>query len=183
VLQHLPNFLSLLRLAAAPLVAGLVLIGHDTAALVLFAAAGLSDGLDGYVARHWRWTSRFGAWLDPAADKLLMLFTYVALLGVGAAPWWLVALVIARDLAIASGWLVARLVVLPIRLEPLMIGKLCTLAQLLYAGLTLLLLAVGVMAPALMAAAALGAALATIFSAAVYAMIFLRALWAGQRPA
>jgi cardiolipin synthase len=183
VLQHLPNFLSLLRLAAAPLVGGLILLGHDTAALVLFAAAGLSDGLDGYVARHWRWTSRFGAWLDPAADKLLMLFTCVALLAVGATPWWLVALVIARDLAIASGWLVARLFVLPMRLEPLMIGKLCTIAQLLYAGLTLLLLAMGIQAPAPMVVAAWGAGLATIVSGAAYALIFLHALWAGQRPA
>ena len=183
MLQHLPNFLSLLRLAAAPLAAGLILSSHDTAALAVFAAAGLSDGLDGYVARHWRWTSRFGAWLDPAADKLLMLFTYVALLGVEAAPWWLVTLVIARDLAIASGWLAARLFALPLRLEPLMIGKLCTVAQLLYAGLALLLLALDVSAPTLMLAAAWGAALATIASGAAYAVIFLRALWARQRPA
>lgn len=183
MLQHLPNFLSLLRLAAAPLAAALILNSQDTAALAVFAAAGLSDGLDGYVARHWRWTSRFGAWLDPAADKLLMLFTYVALLGVAAAPWWLVALVIARDLAIASGWLAARLFALPVRLEPLKLGKLCTLAQLLYAGLALLLLAFDFSAPTLMLAAAWAAALATIVSGAAYALIFLRALWARQRPA
>jgi cardiolipin synthase len=183
VLQHLPNVLSLLRLAAAPLAAALILGGHDTAALAVFVAAGLSDGLDGYVARHWRWTSRFGAWLDPAADKLLMLFTYVALLGVGAAPWWLVALVIARDLALASGWLMARLLALPMRFAPLLVGKLCTLAQLLYAGLALLLLALSLSAPAVMLAAAWATALITVLSGAAYALVFLRVLLAGRRPA
>ena len=64
----------------APLAAWLILNDHDTAALAVFAAAGLSDRLDGFIARHWHVTSRFGAWLDPAADKLLMLLCFIALL-------------------------------------------------------------------------------------------------------
>lgn len=74
MIRHLPNLLSALRLLAAPFAMWLILNNHDTAALLVFAGAGLSDGLDGFIARRWQVTSSFGAWLDPAADKLLMIF-------------------------------------------------------------------------------------------------------------
>src|SRR6201985_2076656 len=99
-IRDVPNLLSALRLVAAPFAAWLIIAGHDTAALVVFALAGLSDGLDGFVARRWGFTSDFGAWLDPVADKLLMLLSLAALFIVGIAPLWLVALVVARDVAI-----------------------------------------------------------------------------------
>jgi cardiolipin synthase len=179
MVRHLPNLLSLLRLVAAPFVAWAILAGHDTLALIVFVVAGLSDGLDGFIARHWQAMSRFGAWLDPAADKLLMLATYVALLGVGATPWWLMALVIGRDLAIASGWLLARLLALPLASRPLAIGKLSTLLQIAYAGLVLLFLAFDLAAPPLLQAAALLTALLTLLSGGAYLLLFLRALRAG----
>lgn len=185
--RHLPNLLSLLRLVAAPFVAWATLAGHDTLALIVFVAAGLSDGLsdglDAFIARHWQAMSRFGAWLDPAADKLLMLATYVALLGVAAAPWWLVALVIGRDLAIASVWLVARLFALPPAFRPLGIGKLSTLLQIAYAGLVLLFLAFDLTAPPVLLAAALLTALLTLLSGGAYLWLFLRGLFARHRTA
>lgn len=181
--RHLPNLLSLLRLVAAPFVAWATLAGHDTLALIVFVAAGLSDGLDGFIARHWQAMSRFGAWLDPAADKLLMLATYVALLGVAAAPWWLVALVIGRDLAIASFWLMARLFTLPPAFRPLGIGKLSTLLQIAYAGLVLLFLAFDLSAPPVLLAAALLTALLTLLSGGAYLWLFLRGLVACHRTA
>jgi cardiolipin synthase len=93
MIRHVPNLLSALRLLAAPLAAWLIHSGHDTAALLVFSAAGASDGLDGFIARRWGVTSDFGAWLDPAADKLLMLLCLVALCAVsGCRPgcwcWW-----------------------------------------------------------------------------------------------
>src|ERR1700761_2085761 len=100
MLKHLPNGLSALRLMVAPLAAWALLSGHDTAALAMFACAGLSDLLDGMIARHWGFTSRFGAWLDPAADKLLMVLCFVVLLHLGMVPLWLVLMVMARDIAI-----------------------------------------------------------------------------------
>ncbi len=103
MVRHLPNLLSGLRLLAAPFAAWLILSGHDMAALLTFAAAGLSDGLDGFIARRWGVTSVSGAWLDPAADKLLMLLCFTALFAVGGAPFWLVALVIARD-GVFAAW-------------------------------------------------------------------------------
>ena len=183
MLRQLPNLLSLLRLVAAPFAAWAILAGHDTLALVVFVTTGLTDGLDGFIARHWHFVTRVGTWLDPAADKLLMLFTYVALLGVAATPWWLVALVIGRDLAIASFWLMVRLLALPLPLRPLAIGKLSTLLQIAYAGLVLLVLAFDLDAPSLLLAAAAVTALATLLSGLAYLWLFLRALVARQRIA
>ena len=184
MLKHLPNLLSLLRLAAAPLAAWLILQGHDTAALLVFAAAGLSDGLDGFIARTWQVTSRFGAWLDPAADKLLMLLCFLALWRIGVAPGWLVALVLLRDGAIALGWVLVRLLSLPVRFEASRLGKATTLAQLLYVGTWLLLLAFLLEAPAelMLAAAALTAAV-TVLSGLGYARVLLRGIFAGWRAA
>jgi len=116
-IKDVPNLLSALRLLAAPFAAWLILDGHDIAAVLTFAAAGASDGLDGFIARRWGLTSRFGAWLDPAADKLLMLLCFAALFVVGRAPLWLVAVVMARDLAIAAGWLLVKLFSLPVAIS------------------------------------------------------------------
>lgn len=181
--RHLPNLLSALRLLAAPLAAWLILNGHDTLSLAVFAAAAFSDAADGFVARRWGVSSRFGAWLDPAADKFLMLLCFLALLKIGAAPFWLVALVVSRDVAIALGWLLARLFALPIRLEPLLPGKASTVAQAGDVGLCLLLLALGLEAPQLTQAAALVTAFFTVVSAAAYGQLFLRGLFAGRRTA
>src|SRR3954468_20772781 len=89
MVRHLPNLLSALRLLAAPVAAWLILQGHDIAALLTFAAAGASDGLDGFIARRWGVTSAFGAWLDPVADKLLMLFCFTSLYCIDVTPRWL----------------------------------------------------------------------------------------------
>jgi cardiolipin synthase len=174
VIRHIPNMLSALRLLAAPLAAWLILNHHDTASLIVFAAAGASDGLDGYVARRWGVTSRFGAWLDPVADKLLMLFCLTALYIVGATPVWLLALVVARDAAIAAGWLLINTLSLPMRREPLLIGKISTVVQVVYILATLLLLALEIDAPGLGNAAAWITGLVTVMSASAYAGIFLR---------
>ena len=130
-IRDVPNLLSALRLLAAPFAAWLIVAGHDTAALLVFAAAGLSDGLDGFIARRWSMTSDFGAWLDPVADKLLMLMSLMALFIVGMTPLWLVALIVARDLAIIIGWLLVKLFGLPIVTTPLFVGKLSTAIQVL----------------------------------------------------
>jgi len=183
MIRHLPNLLSALRLLAAPFAAWLILQGHDIAALFTFAAAGASDGLDGFIARRWGVTSAFGAWLDPIADKLLMLFCFTALYAIGATPLWLLVLVVARDLAIVFGWLLIRLLSLPTPTSPLLIGKLSTAVQILYIFTLLLLLSFDVVAPRLALAAAWGCGLFVLLSAAAYAGIFLRRLFSGSRAA
>jgi cardiolipin synthase len=183
MIRHLPNFLSALRLLAAPFAAWLIIADHDTAALLVFAAAGLSDGLDGFIARRWGVTSDFGAWLDPLADKLLMLLSLVALFIVGITPLWLVALVVARDLAIIIGWLLVKLFGLPLATTPLFIGKFSSAIQVLYVLSALLTLAFDLQAPRLEQAAAWVCGLVTILSAAAYGGIFLRGLFRGRRTA
>ena len=170
-----------LRLLAAPFAAWLILHDRDTAALIVFAFAGASDGLDGYVARRWGFMSRFGAWLDPVADKMLMLFSLTALYLVGATPVWLLALVVARDAAIAAGWLLINQLGLPQRSEPLLIGKISTVVQVLYILTMLLLLALEIEAPGISNMAALITGLVTISSDAAYAGAFLRGAMAEKK--
>lgn len=182
MIRYVPNMLSALRLFAAPFAAWLILNSHDTASLIVFAAAGASDGLDGYVARRWGATSRFGAWLDPVADKLLMLFCLTALYLVGVTPMWLLALVVARDAAIAAGWLLIKYLSLPMRREPLMIGKISTVVQVVYILAMLLLSALEAQAPALANGAAWITGLVTVMSASAYAGLFLRGVLIRNPP-
>lgn len=183
VLKHLPNSLSLLRLAAAPLTAWLIVADHDSAALLLFVLAGLSDGLDGFIARHWRLTSRFGAWLDPAADKLLMLFCFLALLHMGVTPWWLVVLVVLRDLCIVAGAVLARVLGVPLTVRASMLGKISTVVQIGYIGFCLLLRVFDLDAPRLLFAAAATTAVFTLLSGLGYGAALIRAMTARHRPA
>src|SRR5438309_7522903 len=173
MVRHLPNLLSAMRLLAAPLAAWLILSSHDTASLLVFAAAGASDGLDGFIARRWGVTSAFGAWLDPAADKLLMLLCFTALYVVGMTPLWLLVLVVTRDTAVAAGWLLIKLLGLPIATAPLFIGKSSTVVQLLSIFSALLLLAFDLIAPGLMQAAAWACGLLTALAAAAHGGVVL----------
>jgi cardiolipin synthase len=175
-IRNVPNLLSALRLLAAPLAAWLILSGHDSAALLTFAAAGASDGLDGFIARRWHVTSGFGAWLDPAADKLLMVLCLAALVMVGATPKWLLVLVVARDLGMVAAWLLIHLRGPDVSTAPLLIGKISTAVQILYILGMLLLLALDVEAPHLAWAAAWACGLFTALSGCAYGGVFLRGL-------
>jgi len=181
MVRHLPNLLSALRLLAAPFTAWLILSGHDTASLLVFAAAGLSDGLDGFIARRWGVTSGFGAWLDPAADKLLMLFCFTALYAVNAAPFWLVAIVIGRDLVFALAWGLIKLLGLGLATPTLFVGKVSTGVQVITILTLLLLLALDLDVPRLTLALAVVCAFFTLLAAAAYAAVMLRGLLAGRR--
>jgi cardiolipin synthase (CMP-forming) len=183
LLRHLPNLLTALRLVAAPLTAWFIHVGADVDALAVFAFAGLSDVLDGYLARMLSPDSRFGAYLDPAADKLLMLASFVALTAIGAVPFWLTALVIGRDVAIVAGVGLAKLLSLPLKVEPLYIGKVSTVVQVAFVGLVLLLLALDADQPGLVLAAAVTTAAVTLASWLAYGQLWFRALAIGRRTA
>ena len=183
MIRQLPNLLSASRLVAAPVAAWAILAGHDTAALILFIAASFSDLADGFIARRWGFTSQSGAWLDPIADKLLMLFCFVALWKVEAVPLWLVLLVIARDAAIMGGALLGKLLGLRLRIAPLAIGKATTAALAALVGARLLLLAFDLDAPHYVTAGSYTAAAFIAFSGTVYALVFLKLLFGGRHPA
>jgi cardiolipin synthase len=102
-LRWLPNAISSLRMLLAAPVAYLLLRGEYAATLAVFALAALSDGLDGWLATHFGWTSRLGKILDPVADKLLLVATFVALALEDLAPVWLVATIVVRDVVIVGG--------------------------------------------------------------------------------
>ncbi len=99
---NVPNLLSLLRLALVPFAVRAVLTGDYPGALGIFAAAAVTDALDGPLARRFHCITRVGAYLDPIADKALLSSTYVALGAARLAPWWLVGLVFGRDLVILA---------------------------------------------------------------------------------
>ena len=178
ILKHVPNMLTGMRLACAPALAVLLASGDDRAALGIFAFAGLSDAADGFLAKRFNLATRFGRFLDPAADKLLMLAAFVALAALHKTPVWLAALVIARDVAIVAGIILARFLELPIKIEPLAIGKISTAVQIGYIGFVLVVLSFGFDWPMLTKFAVYFAAAATIASWLGYGGLLLRALGA-----
>jgi cardiolipin synthase len=130
--RHLPNAISLLRIVLIAPIAWLLLQRAWTPVLGLVAVAGASDGLDGFLARHYGWRSRLGGMLDAIADKLLLVTCFVLLAWLGAAPAWLAWVVCGRDAMIALGALLWRVRVGPIQPQPSGLSKTCTVLQILY---------------------------------------------------
>jgi cardiolipin synthase len=129
--SQLPNLLTFSRIALVPVLI-LVLRDRDyTAALLVFLLAGASDALDGWVAKRWRYTTRFGAILDPVADKFLLVSSYVMLMLLEHLPFWLVLTVVFRDLLIVGGYLVYTSVVGTAQMRPSRLSKFNTFAQIL----------------------------------------------------
>jgi cardiolipin synthase len=131
-LSWLPNAISILRIALVPPILILILQGNYGWALALFWFAGFSDGLDGYLAVRFGWTTRLGGLLDPAADKLLITGLFVTLAVTGDIPVWLAAVVILRDVVIVLGALTYNYIVKPVPGEPTRISKLNTALQMIF---------------------------------------------------
>jgi cardiolipin synthase (CMP-forming) len=133
LIRLLPNLISLARLALVPVVLRAIWLREYEWALAWCAVAGISDGLDGFLARRLRATSRFGAYLDPVADKLLLSGAYLTLGLDGVIPWWLTAVVFGRDalMLLAIGWAM-RFTKLR-DFEPTVWGKVSTAIQILTA--------------------------------------------------
>ena len=131
-LSWLPNAISLLRIALIAPILLLILDGQFGWALALFFVAGFSDGLDGYLAVRFNWSTRLGGLLDPAADKLLMKGMFITLAWTGHIPVWLAVIVILRDVVIVSGALAYNFIVKPVPGEPTRISKLNTALQMLF---------------------------------------------------
>lgn len=128
--RDIPNLVTVARIALVwPLVAAVVHKRFELA-LAVFAAAAVSDAVDGFLARHYGWFTRLGAILDPLADKLLIVSLYFALGWQGFLPLWLVAAVITRDLVIVAGALAFRLLLGHIEMVPTVTSKLNTFLQL-----------------------------------------------------
>jgi cardiolipin synthase (CMP-forming) len=133
----IPNLITLGRIILVPVVVWAIISGETQAAFWLFLLAGISDGVDGFLAKHFRMTSELGAYLDPLADKALLVSIYVALGISKALPISLVILVVSRDIMIVSGFMLAWLVDRPMQVKPHPVSKLNTAAQILLAALVL----------------------------------------------
>jgi len=181
MIRQLPNTLTALRLLSAPVLAAFLLYGYEMYAFVVFAFAGLTDLADGFLAKRFGLTTSVGRYLDPAADKFLMLAAFLALTVIQQCPFWLTLIVIGRDVAIVFAIVVARWLSLPLRIEPLPIGKFCTAVQVAYVALVLLLLAVHKEAPRTMEGAAFVAAGFTIASWLAYGGLWLKVYSARYR--
>lgn len=131
-MRHLPNIICLIRIALiVPLVAAM-LEGRQAQILLLFTVAALSDALDGFLAKRFGWTSELGRFLDPAADKLLLMSVFITAAWLDIAPWWVAAVAIARDVTIGIGALIFRLWFGPLHGQPTAISKVNTFTQMAY---------------------------------------------------
>ena len=131
-LSWLPNAISLMRIALVPPILWLITNDQFGWALLLFALAGFSDGLDGYLAVRFDWSTRFGGLLDPTADKLLMTGMFVTLAWTDQIPVWLAVVVILRDVVIVAGAMAYNFIVKPVPGAPSRISKLNTALQMLF---------------------------------------------------
>jgi cardiolipin synthase (CMP-forming) len=175
--RHLPNLICLLRLLLIwPIVAELH-AGQDLVALGLFIVAAASDGLDGYLAKRFNWTSELGKFLDPLADKLLLVVVFVEAAWLTLVPWWLTAAVVARDVMIALGAIVFRLWFGPLHGRPTVMSKVNTAAQLLYVMLVLLNAGLNIPPHEILEACALITFATTLVSGLHYTVLFTRRAW------
>jgi cardiolipin synthase len=140
---NIPNALTLARIILVPLIVWLIICHEMAAAFVLFLLAGLSDAADGYLAKRFGWHTELGTYLDPIADKALLVSIYVTLGFTNHLPVWLVIAVVSRDILIVGAFLLSWILSRPVTIYPLLVSKANTLAQLVLASLVLAELGLG----------------------------------------
>lgn len=171
VLLTLPNVITFARLCVVPLAVWLVMEHHFASAFFLFLAAGLSDAVDGWLARRNGGGNAVGAILDPVADKTLLVSMYVTLAAVAVLPDWLAILVVFRDAVIVGGVVVLSLLGQSVLIRPLYISKLNTALQIVLVAVSLLLSGFGLAAPIVMTLLAWLVAATTLGSGAAYVWV------------
>ena len=135
--MNLPNLISLARLFAVPVVVWLIMEDRLIAAFWVFIGAGISDAVDGFLARQLNARTTLGAYMDPLADKALLVSVYVALGYAGYLPDWLVILVVFRDVMIVGGAVLVAILNGHVEMRPLMVSKVNTTLQIILAALAL----------------------------------------------
>lgn len=145
----IPNLITLGRILLVPIVVWAISQGLMWLAFVLFLAAGVSDAVDGFLAKRFNMTTVLGAYLDPLADKALIVSIYVTLGVNGLIPRWLVILVVSRDILIIGGIMLSWVLGTPLKIKPLLVSKLNTVAQIAFACVVLGSLGFGLEVPLL----------------------------------
>ena len=181
-LRHLPNLISAARILLVAPVIWSLLNQQFTLAVWLFVIAGASDGLDGFLAKRFGWTSRLGGILDALADKFLLVSTFVCLWWLGVFPPWLVLAVFTRDLVIVIGAIVYNFRIEAVQPEPSYISKLNTFLQIALAALAVLQLGFSIV-PGWVLPTLVWAVLATtILSGADYVLEWSRRARRNRQP-
>ena len=142
--MNIPNYITLVRIVLIPFFINSMIYGYYRLALAIFVAACVTDALDGLIARVTNSITELGALLDPIADKLLILSSFVTLVLLGLLPVWLVIIVVSRDVILVLGGLVIYFLGHEVRARPSFIGKATTVLQLLVVTLSLVLKAFGI---------------------------------------
>ena len=133
----IPNLITLGRVILVPVVFWLLLTGELQAAFLAFVVAGISDAVDGFLAKRFNWETELGAYLDPLADKLLIVCIFIALGVTARLPSWLVILVVSRDVLIIIAVVLSWLLDHPTPMKPLAVSKMNTVAQIVLAATVL----------------------------------------------
>jgi cardiolipin synthase len=166
--MNIPNSITFIRVVLIPVFIGLMNYGHYRTALVVFVIACLTDALDGLIARLTNTKTELGAFLDPMADKLLIVSSFVTLALLGKAPAWLLIIVISRDVILLLGSMVIYFTGHKLIIQPSIPGKVTTFCQLLVVTLTLVLIAYGIKSTVIMQGTYWLTAGVTIFSGVQY---------------
>jgi cardiolipin synthase (CMP-forming) len=165
---HIPNVLTVVRILLVPLTVYALSHGDYNVAFFTFLTAGITDGADGYLARRFKLQTELGAYLDPLADKFLLVSVFVTLAVLKVLPPWLAILAVTRDVLIVGAVMLARVLDKPVTIKPVMISKINTAAQICLAIGLLASLAFGEINAKLLQVAILTVAFLTVASGAVY---------------
>ena len=165
---NLPNLITLARLLSVPLAIWLIVEARYGVAFWVFVGAGVSDALDGYIAKRFDRRTRLGALLDPIADKALLAGVYVTLGVAGQLPHWLVILVVLRDVLILCGFALIQATSAPKHLGPLFISKVNTSVQIALVGFVLARLGLGIEEGTVTGVLIVAAAVTTVLSGFSY---------------
>ena len=176
-LRWLPNAICVARMLLGLPVAATLLAGEYRWTLLLFAVAAISDGLDGWLAKHFGWTSALGKLLDPIADKVLLVSVYLTLAWVGLVPAWLAMSVVLRDVIIVAGAIAYRLLIGPVTGRPTPVSKLNTVLQLLLVPAVIASAIWRASPPALVIALGAAAFVTTVASGIDYVLTYARLAW------
>ncbi|MEP3436422.1 MAG: CDP-alcohol phosphatidyltransferase family protein [Hoeflea sp.] len=174
LIMTLPNYITVARFIMVPLIVLSMIDGEMLVALTLFILAGVSDAADGMIARHFNQKSELGAWLDPVADKFLLVSVFVMLGWLEALPAWLVVVAVTRDGMIISAVLLSSLLENPVEMRPLMISKANTMLQIVLLIIVLADLAGIVRLDAVIGWMIYGVAGLTVASTGAYLVSWLR---------
>jgi len=172
----IPNLISVGRLVLVPLTIDALLAGRYDVAFWVFLIAAASDGIDGWIARRFDQRSELGAYLDPIADKALVVSIFVTLAVVGVVPVWLTILVVSRDVLIVGGVMLSWMLSAGVAIRPLLVSKANTMAQIAFAAMVLSAGAFGFDPGRLWVAGEIVVAALTTISGGAYLVDWLRAM-------